>query len=236
MDIYNATSNSWTSHPAGLGQARSLLAAASLPTGLIFFAGGSAGSHPFVLLQRLLLASRSVPTPIVFVMRNAHNAGVGVLMGSSFVDTIESGSSASSYVDMFNVTNNSWTRFPEGLGQNRYELAAASLPSGLVFFAGGLSQNSAQMTSGLAKRMPKLFCRLVSPLLPHLVFHFSVFGDVRFSLTQVQDHRLALCHRMLTFTMQQTIAGPGFLQDLDRLAQDWRPRLCIRAWFSSQEA
>jgi hypothetical protein len=153
-------------------------------------------------------------------MRNAHNAGVGVLMGLGFVDTYESGSSASSYVDMFNVTSNSWTRFPEGLGQNRYELAAASLPSGLIFFAGGLSQNSAQMTSGLAKCMPKFFCCVVSPVLPHLVFHFSAIWNVRFSLMQVQDHRLAVLHRMLTFTMQQAIAGPGFRQDLDKLAQD----------------
>jgi hypothetical protein len=44
LDIYNATSNSWTGHPAGLGQARSSLAAASLPSGLVFFAGGFTGA------------------------------------------------------------------------------------------------------------------------------------------------------------------------------------------------
>ena len=43
----------------------------------------------------------------------------------------------SAYVDMYNATNNSWTRFPNGLGLARFGLAAASLPSGLVFFAGG---------------------------------------------------------------------------------------------------
>jgi hypothetical protein len=48
-----------------------------------------------------------------------------------------SGSVSSSYVDMYNATSNSWTAFPAGLGQARGYLAAASLVSGLVFFAGG---------------------------------------------------------------------------------------------------
>ncbi len=43
----------------------------------------------------------------------------------------------SAYVDMYNATNNSWSRFPNGLGLGRHGLAAASLTSGLVFFAGG---------------------------------------------------------------------------------------------------
>jgi hypothetical protein len=43
VDVYNASSDSWTSNPAGLGQARSSLAAASLPSGLVFFAGGILG-------------------------------------------------------------------------------------------------------------------------------------------------------------------------------------------------
>jgi hypothetical protein len=41
-------------------------------------------------------------------------------------------------VDVYNATSNSWIRFPNGLGIARRELAAASLPSGLVFFAGGV--------------------------------------------------------------------------------------------------
>ena len=53
-------------------------------------------------------------------------------------DTCSSGTS-SAYVDMYNAMSNSWTRFPTGLGQARSNLAAASLPSGLVFFAGGLA-------------------------------------------------------------------------------------------------
>ena len=58
-----------------------------------------------------------------------------------FIDA-SSGSSfggSSSYVDVYNATSNSWTRFPAGLGQARARLAAASLPSGLVFFAGGIA-------------------------------------------------------------------------------------------------
>ena len=41
VDMYNATSNSWTTYPEGLGQARSLLAAASSASGLVLFAGGT---------------------------------------------------------------------------------------------------------------------------------------------------------------------------------------------------
>jgi hypothetical protein len=40
-------------------------------------------------------------------------------------------------VDLFNSTSNSWTVYQKGLGQARSDLAAASLPSGMVFFAGG---------------------------------------------------------------------------------------------------
>jgi hypothetical protein len=38
---------------------------------------------------------------------------------------------------MYNATSNSWTQFPNVLGHYRDGLAAASLPSGLVFFGGG---------------------------------------------------------------------------------------------------
>jgi hypothetical protein len=44
---------------------------------------------------------------------------------------------STAHVDIYNATSNSWFRFPEGLGQSRYALAATSLLSGLVFFAGG---------------------------------------------------------------------------------------------------
>jgi hypothetical protein len=40
---------------------------------------------------------------------------------------------------MYNAISNSWTSFPNGLGQARYGSAGASLPSGLVFFAGGMA-------------------------------------------------------------------------------------------------
>jgi N-acetylneuraminic acid mutarotase len=44
----------------------------------------------------------------------------------------------SAYVDVYNATSSSWIRFPNGLGIARSQLAAASLPWGLVFFAGGM--------------------------------------------------------------------------------------------------
>ncbi len=49
VDLYNATSNNWTTYPTGLVHARSFLAAASLPTGLVFFGGGrTSGEVEFV--------------------------------------------------------------------------------------------------------------------------------------------------------------------------------------------
>ena len=95
VDVYNATSNSWIRFPNGLGIARRELAAASLSSGLVFFAGGW----------------NQGPPPIF-----------------------------SADVDIYNATSNNWTHFPAQLGQARYGLAAASLPSGLVFFAGGIRE------------------------------------------------------------------------------------------------
>ncbi len=89
--MYSATNNSWTRFPNGLGRARRELAAASLPSGLVFFAGGW--------------------------NQNLKNF--------------------SADVDMYNATSNSWTLFPNQLVSARYGLTATSLPSGLVFFAGG---------------------------------------------------------------------------------------------------
>ncbi len=54
-----------------------------------------------------------------------------------FTDSYTSGNTYSSYIDLYNATRNTWTRYPRGLGQARSNLAAASLSSGLVFFAGG---------------------------------------------------------------------------------------------------
>jgi hypothetical protein len=55
VDMYNATSNSWTTHPAGLGQARCCLAAASLASGLVFFAGGWAGESSSRVVSFLVM-------------------------------------------------------------------------------------------------------------------------------------------------------------------------------------
>jgi hypothetical protein len=59
VDVYNASSNSWASFPTGLGQARGSLAAASLPSGLVFFAGGEiSGDQGFLLFQLVTLAQQ----------------------------------------------------------------------------------------------------------------------------------------------------------------------------------
>ena len=66
--MYNATSNSWTTFPTGLGQARSSLAAASLPSGLVFFAGGYAGigtSACVCQLRRVFLCGGDLTTTVL---------------------------------------------------------------------------------------------------------------------------------------------------------------------------
>ncbi len=58
VDMYSATSNSWTRFPTGLGQARTRLAAASLPSqGLVFFAGGYYGIMTSACVCQLRLVS-----------------------------------------------------------------------------------------------------------------------------------------------------------------------------------
>jgi hypothetical protein len=52
-------------------------------------------------------------------------------------ETFKSGDGYSAHVDMYNASSNSWSSYPTGLGEARGDVAAASLPSGLVFFAGG---------------------------------------------------------------------------------------------------
>ena len=66
--MYNATSNSWTTFPNGLGQARFGLAAASLPSGLVFFAGGWTGKGTSVCvcqLRRVFLCGRDLTTTVL---------------------------------------------------------------------------------------------------------------------------------------------------------------------------
>jgi hypothetical protein len=59
------------------------------------------------------------------------------MMCGIFAESYASGGSFSARVDVYNASSNSWASYPTGLGQARGYLAAASLPSGLVFFAGG---------------------------------------------------------------------------------------------------
>ncbi len=60
------------------------------------------------------------------------------LEGFGFTDNPTSGSVQSSFVDIYNSTSNRLTAYPKGLRQARSFLAAASLPSGLALFVGGL--------------------------------------------------------------------------------------------------
>jgi len=138
--MYNATSNSWTTFPTGLGQARYYLAAASLPSGLVFFAGGRTrigntgiGTSVCVCqLRRVSLCCRDLTTAVL--LRFCLPL---MLLCNECVWGVCTDDDRSAYVDMYNATSNSWTTFPTGLGQARSQFAAASLPSGLVFFAGG---------------------------------------------------------------------------------------------------
>jgi|LauGreDrversion4_2_1035121.scaffolds.fasta_scaffold1578288_1 hypothetical protein len=54
-------------------------------------------------------------------------------------DAFVPGTGPAAHVDLYNATGKLWIRFPQGLGQARSDLAAASLSSGLVFFAGGFT-------------------------------------------------------------------------------------------------
>jgi hypothetical protein len=78
---------------------------------------------------------------------------------TGFSDTFSSDDFFSSYVDIYNSTSNSWIRLPEGLGQSRCALVAASLSSGLVFFAGGRTSGSRR--SRFAFCLPRVFCAVV---------------------------------------------------------------------------
>ncbi len=162
VDMYNAVSNSWTTFATGLGQGRDALAAASLPSGLVFFAGGWEGIGTSVCvcqLRRLSLCCRDLTTTVILCccvpLMLLHTACV---CGGGCADACASGGAVSAYVDMYNATSNRWTTFPTGLGQARQYLAAASLPSGLVFFAGGDTGIGTRASVRQLRRV-FLFCR-----------------------------------------------------------------------------
>ncbi len=92
-------------------------------------------------------------------------------------DACASGGGRSSFVDMYNATSNNWTRYPTGLGQGREFAAAASLASGLVFFAGGhtgasrilvcahVTVTRADCDAALDRRPARCRCCFVLPML-----------------------------------------------------------------------
>ncbi len=67
---------------------------------------------------------------------------------------------------MYNATSDSWTRFPEGLGQAREYLSSSSLPSGLVFFAGGASSGAMKRLELVHRKRCLTFALLRSRLHP----------------------------------------------------------------------
>ncbi len=143
VDIYNSTSASWTRLPEGLGQARGYLAAVALSSGLVIFAGGLTGdtrAASIPTFSTLLLGGEQCSATMI-CLKYMHE--IYAEMWGNFVDTSASGvAMRSAYVDLYDVTKKSWSRYPSGLGQARSSLAAASLPSGLVFFGGGVSAGS----------------------------------------------------------------------------------------------
>jgi hypothetical protein len=71
------------------------------------------------------------------VYLNASDAAEVGYLSQMLANDCAPGGDFSAHVDVYNATSNSWTRYPTGLGQARGYFSAASLPSGLVFFAGG---------------------------------------------------------------------------------------------------
>ncbi len=65
VDMYNATSNTWTSYPTGLGQARSYITGASLASGLVFFAGGWLSGASQILVCAHLTVTRTYRDDVI---------------------------------------------------------------------------------------------------------------------------------------------------------------------------
>jgi hypothetical protein len=70
-------------------------------------------------------------------------------MWKILLDVCELDDMFSSYVDVYDSTADEWIRHPQGLGLARSNLAAASLSSGLAFFAGGSTGNTLSFIYGL---------------------------------------------------------------------------------------
>jgi hypothetical protein len=76
--------------------------------------------------------------------------------------------------------------------------------------------------------------RLSTSFLQHAVEDVLFSARARSALTSFyQDRHYQV---MLTCTMRRTTAGSGFSMALDKLGKIWQLRLCLRAWFFSQEA
>ena len=118
------------------------MGSASLYAGLAFFAGGSVSNQ--VTQTRYVDVYRAssndwIRMPNALGIARFRVAGASLPSGLVFFaagDTSHS-SAGSAHVDMYNSVTGTWFVFSSGLGQARRFLVAVSLPSGLVFFAGG---------------------------------------------------------------------------------------------------
>ncbi len=142
--MYNASSNSWASYPTGLGQARGSLAAASLPSGLVFFAGGYAGAFMTFFIR--VISCKALVFEATYKLHFtlfSHIFCISTVQGRMIPDACSSDSGYSAHTDIYNSSSASWTSDRSGLGQARSYIGIASLPSGLVFFAGGETSGTA---------------------------------------------------------------------------------------------
>jgi hypothetical protein len=132
VDIYNVTSNHWTT--ASLSFARYQLAAASVKDLVLFGGGYNANNGNLANVDIYNATSNNWTTASLSVAR-AYLAAASVnnlvLFGGG-----ENGTGASDRVDIFNTTSGEWNT--ASLSQARYYLAAASV-NNLVLFVGGES-------------------------------------------------------------------------------------------------
>jgi hypothetical protein len=117
-------------------------------------------------------------------------------------DALVQGNLYTAHVDIYNTTNRSWTSDSRGLGQARSHLAAASLPSGLAFFAGGWRPGRIQCVCVFLLRG----VRFVQLLQAHHLLHAMLCGQLLCSQRAdlcmlIRLHQEASDHHMWTCSM-----------------------------------
>jgi hypothetical protein len=144
VDIYDETTNSWTT--TTLSQPRAWLAAATVGT-KVFFAGGyQSSSGESNVIDIYDISTGTWTTAALSIARS--NVAVAVIGSSVFfaggeTSTIYPNIGYSNVVDIYNNDTNTWTTATLSLA--RSELAAASL-GGKAFFAGGVYESDSYFT------------------------------------------------------------------------------------------